>query len=125
MDTAAIIARVGELLTEAGWTHRAGMAYSINGKDFPVYEKTFETATTPKTAFICCRESSDPDTVVFDSNYYSEGNNVLAACSAFGMINDLTLMNVEADFAIKRYIENAEHAINTSYARRLFLTCGS
>lgn len=122
MDTAAVIELAAKCLIENGWSKRSHLGMQINGKNFPVYEKTFETATVPQTAFICCRESSDPDTVVFDSTYYSEGRNVLSGCSAYGMINDLTAMNVGIETAISRYIENAERAIDQSYARRLFLT---
>lgn len=122
MDTAAVIELAAKHLTENGWSKRNHLGMQINGKNFPVYEKTFETATVPQTAFICCRESSDPDTVVFDSTYYSEGRNVLSACSAYGMINELTALNVGIEIAIMKYVENAEHAINQSYARRLFLT---
>lgn len=124
MDLTGLIARTGELLIEAGWTKTEGMFITVDSEKAPVYEKTFETAVGPKTAFALARGSADREAFWFEGTYFSEGSNVIAACSAYCLITDVTLKHVTAEFALRDCVEKAEQAIDRSYARRLFLEHG-
>lgn len=118
MNTVEILTLAHQLLIDAGW--------AIFHAGDNIYEKTFETATAPHTAFIRCRASNDDagPFVCLEGTYYSEGNNVLAACSVYSLINETTLQHVTAEFALRDYVTKAEQAIDNSYARRLFLKYG-
>lgn len=106
MHMTELIARAGELLLEAGWT-KSGMVMTVNGISAPVYEKKFETINGTQTAFAWASPSTDGEALMFGGSYYSEGRNVLVACSAYSIITDVTLKHITAEFALRDCVEKS------------------
>lgn len=81
-----------------------------------IASRQFETATVPKDAVLYWYTSAEGCTLV--GEYVSEGRNVLATVREFFRADDAPDAVSER---IERFLRAAQHAIDTSYARRLHL----
>ena len=78
------------------------------------FVRTYQTAVGPKVATIQIRERNG--FLYFSSQYWSEGRNILAGCSAVKFIK----LDIDhPEHWIMRYIVDVDYAVRDSYAARL------
>lgn len=87
---------------------------SFRRKLADTFQKTYQTAVGPKAATIQIRERGG--FLLLSGQYWSEGRNVLEACSGSALIR---VSGAHPEFWILKYIADADNAVRNSYAARL------
>jgi purine-nucleoside phosphorylase len=105
-----IIPIATKALLAAGFTHMRSFGRTLAH----TFTKTYDSINGPREAVISIHEARG--NFHFTGAFQSDGQNVLAACSAMGFI-PCEIENPEK--LVAKYIADAERAVKESYAVRL------
>ncbi|WP_347990237.1 hypothetical protein [Methylomonas sp. AM2-LC] len=111
---------VKDKLFEHGW----GILKDLYLGETPlasIAQKSFETATGTKLATVYLLDLFKENIVAIHGEYQSQATNVLSTCNVF--IKENSTAN-EVSNCVDDFLKNANHYIDESFSRRLFLKYG-